>query len=640
MSYLPNSLNNYSTYSYNIALYMVNPLNVGNITNASNKILIADNSKISNYNIQSVEQMHTVANDIVRASYANRFDIIITEPNGTTFFSKIVTSAQQLQIYNHLKAMYIIEITFPARDNQNRPTRHPSKFYYPVTFITVTANIDKGGSTYNIVAYENSTMAYTYLNVVTPSTLTITGQTVGEVISELKNALNYAEEISWTTDFNTQYKNEYEITFDESTKDWEKWTIASSTETLNTRYVSKDDNKIIFHIHSGTDITEFIGIILKSTVEYKQIPAYGGGTVRSNPNEPSTSGGSKIPYTYKVISDITNTQYDLLRNDYAKKINYKIKKHLATSLIVDPAYIAQTVGNSAEQQSRISSLRGSGMLRKRYDYLFTGQNTEVLNLDMKLQNTFYIMTPIYGGQINTAMQASTVGNNPTSIREKIKNMAELKRNIVSSSRALSGETNRIINRAIREELDNQLSKFEQQFQTQVDATAIMASQSPMMSSQKDAIAKTHSSGAETDSVGNSELMMGAVNANIQTSGDLLEIEINVKGDPYWLGKPNSFYAYNIADDLADYELGGNMFYLRVNLPTNETPNGRRLVQPDFTLTGVYRVINVISQFRNGMFTQFLKAYRDTSIQSELVLSVLENGNAQSQPYSPPTVGPQ
>lgn len=637
MTYLQNSLNNYSTYSYNIALYMINPINVGNISNTSNKILIADNSKITNFNIQSVEHTHTVANDIVRASFANRFDITITEPNGTTFFSKIVTSAQELQLDNHLKAMYIIEITFPARDNQNKPTRHPSKFYYPVTFITVTATIDKGGSTYSIVAYENSSMAYTYLNVVTQSTLTISGQTVGEVITELNKVLNQSEEINWINDFNAQYKNEYQITFDDDTKDWEKWTIASSTENLDTRYVSKDSNKIIFHLQSGTDITEFIGIILKSTIEYKQIPAYGGGYVRPDANAASSSGASKIPYTYKVIADISNTQYDYLKNDYAKKINYKIKKHLATGLLVDPSYIAKTIGKSAEQQSRIASLKNSGMLRKRYDYLFTGHNTEVINLDMKLQNTFYIMTPISGGQINHQRLAPNAGNNPQSIREK---MVSLKSKIATTSKALSEETNQIISRAIREELEKQVSSFEQEFQTQVDAVAIKATQSPIISAHKDRFENKHSSGPATDTVGNSELMMGAVNANIENSGDLLEIELNIKGDPFWLGKPNSFYSYNIADDLADYELGGNMFYLRVNLPTNETANGRRLVQPDFTLTGVYRVINVISQFRSGMFTQFLKAYRDTSIQSELVLSVLETGKSQTPPYSPPSFGPQ
>jgi hypothetical protein len=636
VSYLPNPLNNYSTYSYNIALYMVNPTKVGNINDLSNKILIADNSKIANYNIQSVEQIHTVGNDIVRASYANRFDITITEPNGTTFFSKIVMSAQELQIYNHISAMYIIEITFPARDNQNKPTRYPSKFYYPVTFVTVTANIDKGGSTYNIVAYENSTTGYSYLNVVSKSTLSITGSTVGEVITELNNALNRAEEISWITDINTQHKNEYEITFDADTKDWERWPIESAGEKINSDYISTDGDKIIFNMIYGTDITEFIGIILKSTVEGKKIPAYSGGTIRANPSEPATSGASKIPYTYKVISNITNTQYDFLKNDYAKKINYKIKKHLATSLIVDPAYVVQSVGKPAEQQVRISSLRDSGMLRKRYDYLFTGRNTEVINLDMKLQNTFYTMTPVYGGQINDPIQNATQGNTPTAIQEKIKNMSQLKSRIVEFSRAISSR----IDPFVKRELERQLENAKQEFQTMFVPEDILSCKSPIMPCHPDKSAQATTSGPNTNSNESSELMMGAVNANIQNSGDLLEIEINVKGDPYWLGKPNSFYSYSIADDLADYEIGGNMFYLRVNLPTNETANGRRLVQPDFTLTGVYRVINIISQFRNGMFTQFLKAYRDTSIQPELVLSELENNNNKTKPYSEPIVGPR
>lgn len=624
MSYLPNSLNNYATYSYNIALYMVDPLNIGNINDTSNKILIADNAKMSNFNIQSVEQMHTVGNDIVRASYANRFDIVITEPNGTTFFSKIVTSSKELQIVNHLSAMYIIEITFPARDNQNKPTRHPSKFYYPVVFTTVTATIDKGGSIYNIVAIENSTSGYNYLNVVSQSTLAISGKTVGEVITELTNALNRAAQVTWETDINTQYKNEYEITFDEDTKDWERWIIESSGEKLNTEYVNDDGDKIIFNIIHGTDITEFIGVILKSTTEYKKIPAYGGSPIRPNPSEPSTSGASKIPYTYKVIANITNTQYDYLKNDYAKKITYKIKKHLATNLVIDPAYSALTIGKSSEQNTRISNLRNSGMLRKKYDYLFTGHNTEVINLDMKLQHTFYIMTPMFGGQVNDSSSGGTVGNN-VPVREKLKNMKELKNKIASTSKALSNRPDGFI----REELERQLANLEKEFQTQFDTEAIKQSLSPIPSRQADTPVKSQTYGPRTNA-GSSELMMGAVNANIQNSGDLLEIEINIKGDPYWLGKPNSFYSYNIADDLADYEVGGNAFYLRVNLPTNETKNGRRLVQPDFTLTGVYRVINIISQFRNGIFTQFLKAYRDTNIQSELVLPALENNNTQSQ----------
>lgn len=624
MSYLPNPLNNYAIYSYNIAIYMINPTNLGNIPNITNKVLIADNSKKAEYNIQSMEQTNTVGNDIVRASYSNRFDIVITEPNGVTFFSKIVESAQLLGIPNHLKAMYLVEITFPARDTQNRPTKYPTKFYYPVTFVDVAATIDKGGSVYTILAYESSTMAYTYLAKTTQSSLTFSGSTVGEVISEMEKKLNEAEQTLWLTDFNAIYKNEYTITFDDDTQDWANWQIESISQEVNPNYNSTDNQKLNFHLHSGTDITQFIGTILKSTVEYKKIPAFNGGFIRENPNEPATTGASKIPYTYKVVADVENLEFDILRLDYQKRINFKIKKHLATGLVVDPQYLNKTINSPNEQQSRISQFRNSGLLRKRYDYIFTGKNTEVINLDIKLNYTYYSMTPLAGGQLLHDKLKQIAGNSTETIRDKI---LSLKDKISVTATALANVSPQVdagINNRLRIELNRQIAEFENVV-SQISEEDIRKTLSPLVSFNRD-IVDTSKINTSTDVVGNSELMIGSVNGNIETSGDLIEIEIQIKGDPYWLGKPNSFYDMNVSDDLADYELGGNMFYLRLNLPTQETLAGRRIVQPDYTLSGLYRVINVTNQFRNGQFVQFLKAYRDTNVQTELVSSNLERND--------------
>ncbi len=625
MSYLQNPLNNYSIYSYNIAIYMINPQDMSNIANITRKVLIADNSKKADYNIQSMEQTYTVGNDIVRASYANRFDLVITEPNGVTFFSKIVETSQLLGIPNHLKAMYLMEITFPARDTQNRPTKYPNKFYYPVQFYDVVMTVDKGGSVYNITALENATMAYTYLPKHSQSTLTISGSTVGEVIADLEKKLNEAEQILWSSDFNAVYANEYVITFDEDTQDWANWQIESASQEVNPNYNSTDNQKLIFYLHSGSDITQFIGTIIKSTVEYKKLPALNGGFVRENPNDPSTVGASKIPYTYKVIADIDNLQFDILKLDYQKRIKFKIKKHVASGLVVDPSYQNRTINKPNEQASRISQFRSSGLLRKRYDYIFTGKNTEVINFDIKLNYTYYMMTPIAGGQLLQSRLTQAAGNAATeTIREKI---ATLKNKIIITTNTLQNVTPQVdvgINSRLRLELTRLVQEFEQA-NSQITEEDIRRSLSPLMTFNRD-VMDTSKYNTTTDVVGNSEMMIGSVNANIETSGDLVEIELNIKGDPYWLGKPNSFYDLNISDELADYELGGNMFYLKVNLPTQETSSGRRIVQPEYTLSGVYRVITVTSQFRNGLFTQFLKAYKDTNIQTELVSSNLERND--------------
>lgn len=622
MSYLPNPLNEYSTYSYNIALYMTNPEGSVSTGNSNEKILIANNATTPEFNIQSMEQINVVGNDIVRETFVNKFDIVLTEPNGSTFFNKLVDTAIKLGIPNHLQAEYIIELTFPARDKNNRPVVYQPKFYYPIKFMSVVANISETGSIYNISAYEVSSTAYSYLNGVMPSTITFTGKTVGEVITAMENALNDASRINWYNDFNSVYHNTYRIEFAEDTEEWSKWPIESLDDTLQTNLVSIDGDKLIFHLQSGTNISEYIGIILSSTNEFKKIPTYPNGYKRENASEPSTSGSDKIPYTFKVIANVKNEKYDILRQDYSKQITYKIKRHLATGLIVDPGEYNKTISEESIQSRKIKNLKDAGMLRKRYDYLFTGKNTEVLALDLKLEMAYYQLTPLAGGQIYHPRQVETEGKNGINVRDKIKS---LKGKIVTTNRQLLEQPENF------SLLDLRLEYYKNEFLGEtgkLDEEAIknniLNSKSPIVSFHSDRQDNKTTSGPTTDFKGTSEMLFGSVVANIENPSDLLEIEINIKGDPYWLGKPNSFYTQgNETEELADYELGGNMFFLKVNLPTPESNTGRRIPSPDYTISGIYRVINVINQYRDGLFTQYLKAYRDNNILTEKVLSSID-----------------
>lgn len=630
MTYLPNPLNSYSTYSYNIALYMIDPTITNSPSTISNKILMADNSRISNYNIQTLEQTNTIGTDVIRETFANRFDITITEQNGATFFNKILEVSQQMGIPNHLKAMYLLEITFPARDMNNRPVRYPLKFAYSVTFIDVSATIDQNGTQYNITAYDTPTTAYSYLHNVSPSTIEFSGETVGDVVAAFNKSLNDSEYTNWLEDTGSQYPNSYEITFDDDTQDWANWPIANTNENINTNKQQTDGNKTIFHYQAGTNITEFLGIILNSTTEYRSIQAVGGGVIRDNPSDEATCSAAKIPYLFKIIGNVTNDKFDVLRNDYSKKISFKIKKYKATGLVVDPSYSTNTIGNTSAQKQKISSLYRNDLLRKRYDYLFTGLNTEVIGLDLKLNMTYYVMTPIAGGQIMQDVLNSNNGNNTQSIVDKVRS---LKTKIKTNNDKLTAllKTRGTDSGILSTTMDN-AATLADEFNKLSGITAADITNSKSINAQfsKDRIDDKFSfAGPAVDNTGQSQLRMGAVNANSETSGDLLEIEINIKGDPYWLGKPNSFYGNN-DDDLADYESGGCNFFLRVNLPVTEDSNGRRKPTPDYMCTGVYRVISVINQYRNGLFTQYLKAYRDVTIQSELVLPMLEKGEVSTE----------
>ena len=82
-----------------------------------------------------------------------------------------------------------------------------------------------------------------------------------------------------------------------------------------------------------------------------------------------------------------------------------------------------------------------------------------------------------------------------------------------------------------------------------------------------------------------------------------------------------------------------MFYLKINLPALD-PNDFDSVSPNdsYTVSGLYVVTHVINSFRNGLFTQYLKAFRDLATNSSTVADVLNTDTPIEQSTSGPDDG--
>jgi hypothetical protein len=88
--------------------------------------------------------------------------------------------------------------------------------------------------------------------------------------------------------------------------------------------------------------------------------------------------------------------------------------------------------------------------------------------------------------------------------------------------------------------------------------------------------------------------------------------------------PSSFYRNSsVSNELADYEKGGILFFLNVKFPIDENSAGRRIPRDDYTLSGTYRVVDVINRFTGGLFTQHLGAVRDLATNTSTVLGTLQ-----------------
>ena len=93
------------------------------------------------------------------------------------------------------------------------------------------------------------------------------------------------------------------------------------------------------------------------------------------------------------------------------------------------------------------------------------------------------------------------------------------------------------------------------------------------------------------------------------SGDNFELTMTIKGDPYWLGEVTG--ADQGSQDFANYEKGGNYLYIEFRVPDRISDHsGQMELSTVNTISGLYRVTRVDSNFSDGQFVQTLTGYLD------------------------------
>ena len=168
MGYIPNPLNQFDTYTYNIEIYMVRPSDSAdyeqNISRGS-AIPIMDNVTEARYNITNLEFISYTGFYPTRNQVQGTFNFTVYEQNGVTLLSKIKESAAALGIPNHTQAHYIVRIRFNGRDPSGAARTHQDVFTYALLFTKFTFQVDEQGTTYQIEGYENTSAGYQYINL-------------------------------------------------------------------------------------------------------------------------------------------------------------------------------------------------------------------------------------------------------------------------------------------------------------------------------------------------------------------------------------------------------------------------------------------------------------------------------------------
>ena len=343
----------------------------------------------------------------------------------------------------------------------------------------------------------------------------------------------------------------------------------------------------VFNINAGTSIVDVIDQVMsKSQYIKSQLKTQGKDNNDQQAKEQYTNGQERTndqqqpkPLKwYKIVPTVALNDFDASRNDYSKTILYSILPYTAANAYHPnfPKATAQSASDSVVRE---------------YDYLYTGKNKDIQRIDIDFDSTFYTQLTTYQDQLKR------LGQNRNSDG----------RDVVDAKFSFNGNTQQ-----------NILPQTIQYVSTNRDVNSMNSATNP------------------------EEKVIGDLRKSLYTSqrGDMLNIKLSITGDPAFIKQDDVFYNPGAPDTYKEFSVTGSngtqnvpinpstgqiifdaeQVYVKVNfknaIDIDDTigivnkqevlQNGRRT---DGTFTGVYKVLQVGSQFSRGQFTQTLELIR-------------------------------
>lgn len=382
---------------------------------------------------------------------ATKISFVLKQPFGVSVLDYIESSARRLGISNWVKAPFYLELSFRARDPDNGKSIKDGPFsevlwVWPILFTNTSIAVTTGGSIYNVNAVHVGDRAYTNEIADLDQVEAIPARTVGQFFEELSIRLNKRkndlQEDEAGSNFD-EHMDEYEFyIYDEIAKE-DIILEGSDSNPSRTGPFDVDDNLKTITFHLNTSIDKIVDSIMTMT-KFFQVAATGEKTPDTNAEPNDNKEEVQFTKLWRVLADSRMKGYDATRNDYS---------HVYRYLIIPTE--SPTTRNPAKEQTDtepktiVSVLRRGGVLKKAYNYIFTGLNDQVLDFDINFNFNWYAALPLNEGLhasgdsigLPQSSPAINPAENPEAVKENFVNAATVQWTIPKAREELSTSTN-------------------------------------------------------------------------------------------------------------------------------------------------------------------------------------------------------
>jgi len=714
----PNVLHQFSNYTYHIRWSLTDDIVGSSIRSAiefqnTPKVVVAESGVTAGFNITDLEIENICApTQRVQSMLHTKFKMTVKEPYGLSLIDRIYSLSRRMGVRNHLTNSSFIEVWFTGYDETGNITTPDMKTgIYKLFRINVTkleSDTTSAGTEYNIEGMLDGMYANSDHVAMLPSGANISDlnpPTVGEFFNQLQRIMN-EQQLNLENDATRRV--EYEFILPPTMRDW-RFSTSPTADQRNTSISLRDPANFTnpsFTLSRGMDINTVLYFVVSMTEAGRQFVAgenrQPGQVSQARPGQSQASiRANGMANMFAIHSRSQIIGYDHLTNDYVRRVTYTISGYPTTRAIVDQQNVIASQ-QPPQQADRRNTLIKSGRYNKRYDYIFTGTNLDVIKLDIKLEWFWQASVPsqlgqnVYsnytiGPQADPASVAFASANRYRQARASAQtaraNISALNRNPQQNQAEITQETKRLEDaekilaeygtdaRRFQERWENQ-SPGEQMIrglQVQVGNADIRGAavqsfatravwdiasrnrqnlyledvkvadfySTPLPVSMRPVSIPTNQSttmagsdqpeqAASRTGVGNlprNRSLVSAVLNDVMSTPYFVEVNLEIRGDPYWLGLGNieensavrqMVSASAIPSPQSAFFYGGETgFFLifRTGEPPSEETGYVEFNTTSAAFTGLYSAVEIRSIFKDGKFTQVIKAIRDPLLQS-------------------------
>lgn len=660
---------------------------------------------LTGMNLQSVEIDSFVGPNIrTRNATATSITMKIFEPFGAQFPDLLFQAAVRMNIRNYLKAPWLLRLKLHGYDENGVKVEVGGGWKWKMVLIDVQSNITENGSMHTVTAMPQAEVALNNQYCMLPALVNTRGTTVGEI---LKNVM-----VSMNENIKTKYGDtnppvlqfeieDREYPFDTMigiNRPFDHKVVADAPQDSNTRTAENFGTQET-HFSPGTDIPAVLDMLMARTETAIQAARISREKPATDGPDLETTVRSPASLMHRIDTKVEYLAYNAIIGDYCKKITFVVKPfqslRLLTSMGRAMTFDREKSLNIMKAQHAIDKV----LMKKQYDYIFTGMNTEVEKFDINVNFRWAVSVPvIQGWNTNTGTTARVdiaksaqahaleLNANGQALEAKKLEIFNLDREISAAGESVTPEQTQ--RRAALEAERRALAERNTQLGTiagaEIDQVNRLAEERADRRRKANPVNRRITDGedfiyenTQSDGEGNAQAGFGgsgsddlsylpitiiqdpdSPSASVMTGsatdnnsnksvygallnqlygsfdGNLQSLELDIRGDPYWLGPGSTGVPYDepSTGTTPNFNNGEHLFVFRFKLPQgydqstgtvsvakdDRAPGGSKgagdTPKPagggnSNIFTGFYATTQVTHHFRDGYFSQTLNAVR-------------------------------